>query len=164
MGMTSVDSDDSFVTALHTEPYCCLPTSTVRKMAHLEGGCPLGCLLWGWRMWRKQICARCFCQNTPPLTSEQNTAFLRTWKSFSQVYQSLKCHSSGLTHKSTVQTVHIVSKRGCVAYTSRHERIQWHFCLKKFYQMRSRLGTQGGQLVLCEARNGMCLKSKHVAS
>lgn len=47
MGKTSVDSDDSFVTALHTEPYCCLPTSTVRKMAHLEGGCPLGCLLWG---------------------------------------------------------------------------------------------------------------------
>lgn len=55
-------------------------------------------------------------------------------------------------------------KKNCVAYTSTHERIQWHFCLKKTYLMRSRLGTQSSQLVLCEAWNGMCLKSKQLAS
>lgn len=40
-------------------------------------------------MWKKQIYACYFGQNTHSLTSEQNTPFIKTSESFSQVYQAL---------------------------------------------------------------------------
>lgn len=69
-----------------------------------------------------------------------------------------------LAWKSTVQSVHIASKRGSGAYTWHKKESNDTFCLRKIHQRRPRLGTQGCQLVLSETYSGMHLKCKQVAS